>query len=74
MSHWENYEFLFKRILAILLAILIFGWVLFEDTEIDEPILTVEDKCELILRNQNDFPKEIILQCKNLLKENDDQA
>ena len=74
MSHWENYELIFKKILAIILAIAIFGWMLLEDTEEDEPVLTIEDKCELVLRNPNDTPKDILLHCKNLLKEHDDQV
>jgi hypothetical protein len=74
MSLWEKYELTVKRIFAIIIAIVIFGWMMtIEEYEPDDPVLTIIDKCELILRNQMDVPKNVIEQCKKLLKEDLDE-
>ena len=74
MSFWEKNELTIKKILAIIIAIVIFGYMtLEEEDEPDDPVLTIIDKCELVLRNQPDFPKNIITNCKNLLKEAADE-
>ncbi len=70
MSFWEKYELTIKKMLAIVIAIVIFGWMtLEEEPEPEDPVLTIIDKCELVLRNQIDIPKNIIDNCKKLLKE-----
>lgn len=74
MKYREKYELLFKRILAIVLAILIFGWMIIEDPDVDEPTLSIEDKCELVLRNQIDNNKKIITLCKKILEDHYDKS
>lgn len=74
MSFWEKYELTIKKILAIIIAIVIFGWMtLEEEPDTDDPVLTIIDRCELVLRNQIDIPKNIIDNCKKLLKEAADE-
>ncbi len=68
MSLWEKYELTVKRILAIIIAIVFFGFMLEEEPEVEEPTITLNTKCELVLRSP-DTPEHIRQQCIKLLKD-----
>jgi len=68
MSLWEKYELTVKRILAIIIAIVIFGWMILEEPEIEEPTITVSYKCEILLRLHS-IPEHIKKQCIKILKD-----
>jgi hypothetical protein len=69
MSLWEKYELTVKRILAIIIAIVLLGWMLREEPEIEDPVITISYKCEIALRS-HDIPEHVKKQCINLLKDN----
>ena len=69
MSLWEKHELTIKKILAIIIAIVVFGWMLREEPEIEEPVITISYKCEIALRS-HDIPEHVKKQCINLLKDN----
>jgi hypothetical protein len=69
MSLWEKYELTVKKILAIIIAIILIGWMLREEPEIEEPVITISYKCEIALRS-HDIPEHVKKQCINLLKDN----
>lgn len=68
MSLWEKYELTVKRILAIIIAIVFFGYMLQEEPEVEEQDMTINYKCEIALRS-HDLPEHIRKQCITLLKD-----
>jgi hypothetical protein len=69
MSLWAKYELTVKKILAIIIAIVIFGWMIREEPEIEEPVITVSYKCEILLRLPS-VPEHVKKQCIEILKDN----
>lgn len=69
MSTWAKYELTFKKNLAIIIAIVLFGFMLQEEPEIEEPVITISYKCEIALRSP-DIPVHVKKQCIKLLKDN----
>ena len=69
MSLWEKYELTVKRILAIIIAIVLLGWMLREEPEIEELDIPISYKCEIALRS-HDVPEHVKKQCINFLKDN----
>lgn len=68
MSLWEKYELTVKRILAIIIAIVVFGWMLSEEPEVEESEIAINYKCEMALRTP-DIPDHVRKQCIKLLKD-----
>jgi len=69
MSFWEKYELTIKKIFAILIAIVIFGWMMIsDDTESEEPVITISYRCELALKS-HDIPDHVKQKCIKLLKD-----
>lgn len=62
-----------SEIIVILIVVVLLYWLVSADDDMTQTTITLEDKCELVLRNQQDISKQIIEQCKKLLKENDDE-
>jgi hypothetical protein len=69
MSLWEKYELTVKKILAIIIAIVFFAFMLQEEPEVEEPTITISYKCEIALRSY-DLPDHVRKQCIELLKDN----
>ena len=69
MSLWAKYELTVKKILAIIIAIVIFGWMIREEPEIEEPVITVSYKCKILLRLPS-VPEHVKKQCIQILKDN----
>lgn len=68
MSLWEKYELTIKKIFAIIIAIVFFGYMLQEEPEVEEPTITISYKCEIALRS-HDIPEHVRKQCIKLLKD-----
>jgi hypothetical protein len=68
MSLWEKHELTIKKILAIIIAIVVFGYMLREEPEIAEPDIPISYKCEIALRS-HDIPEHVKKQCITLLKD-----
>lgn len=62
-----------SEIFVLLIVVVLLYWLVSADDDMTQSYITLENKCELVLRNQHDIPKQIIDQCKKLLKENDDE-
>jgi hypothetical protein len=60
-----------KKILAIIIAIVLIGWMLREEPEIEDPVITISYKCEILLRLST-VPEHVKKQCINILKDNDE--
>jgi hypothetical protein len=69
MSLWEKYELTVKKILAIIIAIVVFGYMFREEPEIEELDIPISYKCEIALR-LHDVPEHVKKQCINFLKDN----
>ena len=69
MSLWEKHKLTIKKILAIIIAIVVFGYMLREEPEIKELIIPISYKCEIALR-LHDVPEHIKKQCITLQKDN----
>ena len=50
---------------------ILFGlyWLSIPEEESAQPIITLKYRCELIVKNSHEFPKNVIDNCKKLLKE-----
>ena len=68
MSLWEKHELTIKKTLAIIIAIVVFGYMLREEPEIEEPVIPISYKCEIALRS-HDIPEHVKKQCITLLKD-----
>jgi len=68
MSLWEKYELTIKKILAIIIAIVFFGYMLQDDPEDEEPEININYKCEIALRSP-DIPEHVKKHCIKLLKD-----
>lgn len=68
---WETINYHKNTILVIILVtILSFSWLNVPEEEIDDPfIITVDYDCREIVRDPSDIPKDIIFQCKELVRE-----
>ena len=62
-----------SELIALIVVVVLLYWLVSADDDTTQPTITLEDKCELVLRNQQDMQKQIIDQCKKLLKEDDDE-
>ena len=69
MNFRKNYELTFNKILAIIIAILVFVWMIQEEPEIEEPIITISHKCKMALRSPYNIPEHVKKQCIELLKD-----
>ncbi len=70
MGTWVKYELTVNKILAIIIAIVVFGWMLYEEEqEFEEPIITISYKCELALKRPNNIPEHVKKQCIQILKD-----
>lgn len=61
-----------SEVLVLILVIMLLYIMVSDDDPIAQPYLTLQNKCELALRNQHDISKYVIEQCKKLLKKEED--
>ena len=72
MDFWDILGLHKTKIFAILAIVFAFYWLSIPEDEPTQPIITIKYRCELIVKNSHDFPKNIIDNCKTLLKEEDE--
>jgi hypothetical protein len=68
MSLWEKHQLTFKRIVAMLLATFVFFWMTMDEEDIRYPTVTLEHKCNIVLR-LSAVPENVKNQCNNLIKD-----
>jgi len=69
MNFWDNLGFHKQKIFAIIAILVALYWLSIPEEEPAEPFITLKDKCELIVKNSHELHKNIIENCKKLLKE-----
>ena len=69
MDFWENIALHKQKIFVILAIVVGLYWLHVPEEEIPQPIITLKYRCELIVKNLHDFPKNVSDSCEKLLKE-----
>ena len=72
MDFWDILHLHKTKIFAILAIVFAFYWLSIPEDEPTQPIITIKYRCELIVKNSHEFPKNVIDNCKKLLKEEDE--
>jgi len=72
MDFWDILGLHKTKIFAILAIVFAFYWLSIPEDEPTQPIITIKYRCELIVKNSHEFPKNVIDNCKKLLKEEDE--
>jgi hypothetical protein len=72
MDFWDNLNLHKQKIFAILAILVALYWLSIPEDEPAQPIITLKYRCELIVKNSHEFPKNVIENCKKLLKEEDE--
>lgn len=59
-----------SKIFAIIAVMFVLYWLSIPDEDDQsQPNITLKYRCELIVKNSHEFPKNVIENCKKLLKE-----
>ena len=69
MDFWDNLGLHKQKIFVIIAILVILYWLRIPEEEPAEPDITPKDRCELIVKNSHELHKNIIENCKKLLKE-----
>lgn len=69
MNFWDILDLHKQKIFAILAIVFALYWLSVPEEESAQPIITLNYRCELIVKNSHEFPKNVIDNCKTLLKE-----
>jgi hypothetical protein len=69
MNFWDILDLHKSKIFAILAIVFAFYWLSVPEDEPTQPVITLNYRCELIVKNSHEFPKNVIENCKKLLKE-----
>ena len=73
MNFWETLDLYKQKIFAIVAILFALYWLSIPEDESAQPTITLKYRCEIIVKNSHEFPKNVIDSCKKLLKENDDE-
>ena len=68
MNFWDNLDLHKQKIFAIIAILFLLYWLSIPEEE-PQPVITLKYRCELIVKNAHEFPKNVIENCKKLLKE-----
>jgi len=69
MDFWDILHLHKQKIFAILAIAVGLYWLHVPEDEPAQPIITLKYRCELIVKNLHDFPKNVSDSCEKLLKE-----
>jgi hypothetical protein len=70
MDFWDILHLHKQKIFAIIAILFGLYWMhVPEEEEPPQPIITLKYRCELIVKNLHDFPKNVSDSCEKLLKE-----
>ena len=72
MDFWENIALHKQKIFVILAIVVGLYWLSVPEDEPPQPIITLKYRCELIVKNLHEFPKNVIDSCETFLKEEDE--
>jgi hypothetical protein len=73
MDFWDILTLHKQKIFVILVIVVGLYWLSIPEDEPAQPIITLKYRCELIVKNSHEFPKNVINNCKKLLKDEDDE-
>ena len=69
MDFWDSLNLHKQKIFAIIAIIFVLYWLTISEEEPSQPVITLKYRCELIVKNSHEFSKNVIENCKKLLKE-----
>ena len=69
MDFWDILHLHKQKIFAILTIVIGLYWLSVPEDEPPQPIITLKYRCELIVKNLHEFPKNVIDSCETFLKE-----
>ena len=72
MDFWDILGLHKQKIFAILAIVVVLYWISVPEDEPPQPIITLKYRCELIVKNLHEFPKNVIDSCETFLKEEDE--
>lgn len=73
MDFWDILHLHKQKIFAILAIVIGLCWLSVPEDEPFQPIITLKYRCELIVKNLHEFPKNVIDSCETFLKEEEDE-
>jgi hypothetical protein len=72
MDFWDILGLHKTKIFAILAIVFALYWLSVPEDEPPQPIITLRYRCELIVKNLHDFPKNVSDSCETFLKDKDE--
>ena len=72
MDFWDILHLHKQKIFAIIAIVIVLYWLSVPEDEPDQPIITLKYRCELIVKNLHDFPKNVTDSCETFLKDKDE--
>ena len=72
MDFWDILHLHKQKIFAIIAIVIGLYWLSVPEDEPAQPIITLKYRCELIVKNLHEFPKNVIDSCETFLKEEDE--
>jgi len=72
MDFWDILHLHKQKIFAIIAIVIGLYWLHVPEDEPPQPIITLKYRCELIVKNLHEFPKNVIDSCETFLKEEDE--
>ena len=72
MDFWDILHLHKQKIFAILAIVIGLYWLSVPEDEPHQPIITLKYRCELIVKNLHEFPKNVSDSCETFLKEEDE--
>ena len=72
MDFWDILDLHKQKIFAIIAVVIGLYWLSVPEDEPPQPIITLKYRCELIVKNLHEFPKNVIDSCETFLKEEDE--
>ena len=72
MDFWDILHLHKQKIFAILAIVIGLYWLSVPEDEPPQPIITLKYRCELIVKNLHEFPKNVSDSCETFLKEEDE--
>ena len=72
MDFWDIVHLHKQKIFAIIAIVIGLYWLSVPEDEPPQQIITLKYRCELIVKNLHEFPKNVIDSCETFLKEEDE--
>ena len=72
MDFWDILGLHKQKIFAIIAIVVVLYWISVPEDEPPQPIITLKYRCELIVKNLHEFPKNVSDSCETFLKDKDE--